>query len=273
MKVSASAKEIFLYVNGLSVVRPIKLGPGVKLQPTIAAKLPIAKGASRIDLGVMMTFLGGVESELHLSGYQGKELGVKAWNSYWDILLINAIFDRDAMINLQAECSAKNLCDSSKLSVANYALRGLATSPSEPLSDTDLCWLEASIESARTLLDDSRFQNAVHCLATYRWHSLPRARLALLWAGVEGLFEIESEIVFRLSLHVAQFLGGDMAASRQAVFDQVKRLYRIRSRAVHGGKMTGNSRDACVESATLLRQLIRRCIELRALPDTKAFVP
>ncbi|MGS1060054.1 hypothetical protein [Burkholderia glumae] len=235
--------------------------------------LPIDKDASRVDLGVMMTFLGGVESELHLSGCHGKELSAKAWNSYWDILLMNAIFDRDAMINLQGECSAKDLSESSKLSVVNYALRGLSTSPSEPLSHLDLCWLEANIEGARTLLDDSRFRNAVHCLATYRWHSLPRARLALIWAGVEGLFEIESEIVFRLSVHVAQFLGGDVAANRKTMFDQVKRLYRIRSRAVHGGKMAENSDEACIESAALLRLLVRRCIELGALPDPKAFVP
>lgn len=235
--------------------------------------LPVVEGASRIDLGVMMTFLGGVESELHLSGCHGKELAVKAWNSMWDILLINAIFDRDAIVNLQADCSAKNLGESSELSVTNYALRGLTTSASEPLSDLDLCWLEANIEGARALLDDSRFQNAVHCLATYRWHSLPRARLALIWAGIEGLFEIENEIVFRLSVHVAQFLGGEVAASRKTAFDQVKRLYRIRSRAVHGGKMAGNSDEASTESAALLRQLIHRCIELGALPDPKAFVP
>ncbi|MBU7442162.1 hypothetical protein [Paraburkholderia fungorum] len=181
--------------------------------------LPIVEGASRVDLGVMMTFLGGVESELRFSGCHGKELAAKAWNSIWDISLINAIFDRDAMVNLQADCSAKNLGESSELSVINHALRGLTTSPSEPLSDLDLCWLEANIEGARALLNDSRFQNAVHCLATYRWHSLPRARLALIWAGVEGLFEIESEIVFRLSVHVAQFLGGDVVASRKAAFD------------------------------------------------------
>ena len=61
-------------------------------------------------------------------------------------------------------------------------------------------------KAAKALLDDDGYSNAVHCLSSYRWHSMPRAQLALLWSGIEGLFRVDHELSFRLSLYAAKFL-------------------------------------------------------------------
>ncbi|RYH18505.1 MAG: hypothetical protein EON54_27435 [Alcaligenaceae bacterium] len=105
----------------------------------------------------------------------------------------------------------------------------------------------------------------MHCIATYHWHTLPRAQLALLWAGIEGLFGVDSEISFRVSLYAARFLSVDRAEQRR-IFDAVRSLYGVRSKAVHGGKLKGNSRQSVTDSVALLGQLLRTCIEKEQLP-------
>jgi hypothetical protein len=263
----------YLYVNGLAVSRPVQLDRYTRLHAVKLTCLPMSHGLPVVEAGLVMAALSQVECELCISGCSDEELAPRALNSIWDVLLINAIFDRDAMVNLQGYCSASDLESSSVVRAMHYDLRGLNRTRDNPLSDSQLSWLEQYVTAARGLLEQSRFRDAMHCLATYRWHTLPRARLALIWAGIEGLFGIDSEIVFRLSLHVTQFLAESDSSDRKATFDGVKRLYRARSRAVHGGDLGRDTNAACDESAALLRRLLVQAIERGVLPDTKAFIP
>jgi hypothetical protein len=144
---------------------------------------------------------------------------------------------------------------------------------SPALSDADCTWLEQNFCHSQRLLSEHGFQNAVHCLATYHWHTLPRARLALLWAGIEGLFAVDSEIVFRVSLYSAKFLAPDDPSQQKQIFSDVKRLYGVRSKAVHGGKLKGDPHDSVVESVALLGRLVRACIEQQRLPVPEQLVP
>jgi hypothetical protein len=102
---------------------------------------------------------------------------------------------------------------------------------------------------------------------------MPRARLAILWSGIEGLFGVDSEIVFRVSLYTARFLEPHDQAKQREVFERVKELYKLRSKAVHGSRMKGNAKEGVDESASLLRRLIRRCSELGSLPNIESLVP
>ena len=71
-----------------------------------------------------------------------------------------------------------------------------------------------------------------HAMASYRWHSVPRVQLAILWSGIESLFNVNAEVSFRISLYIANFLSDD---SEQAdkIFKKVKKLYSACSTAVH----------------------------------------
>ena len=101
---------------------------------------------------------------------------------------------------------------------------------------------------------------------------MPRIQLAVLWAGIESLFSASSEIKFRISLYIARFLGRDQAEQR-ILFNSVKKLYDLRSAAVHGSKVKNDSAIAVAESASLLWQLVRHCAEVRALPCETDLVP
>lgn len=103
-------------------------------------------------------------------------------------------------------------------------------------------------------------------MASYRWHSVPRVQLAVIWSGIESLFNVNTEVSFRISLYIANFLGENEAQAQQ-IFKQVRKIYSSRSSAVHGNKTKDNLESAVEESANLLTRILRRCAELNKLPD------
>ncbi len=159
------------------------------------------------------------------------------------------------------------------LNVTNYHLSGFNVLSEWQLTTVDKEWLEKHFETARNLLTNPAFQTAAHSLASFRWHSHPRTQLALIWSGIEALFGIDSEIIFRVSLYTARFLAPDDQAERLKIFVKVKQLYKQRSAAVHGSKIKGDIQLAVKESADLLGRLIRRCAEINQLPDTESLAP
>lgn len=134
------------------------------------------------------------------------------------------------------------------------------------ISEEDELWLEKYYKTAYKLLEKDSFQTAVHTMASYRWHSVPRVQLAVIWSGIESLFNVNTEVSFRISLYIANFLGENEAQAQQT-FKQVRKMYSSRSSAVHGNKTKDNLESAVEESANLLTRILRRCAELNKLPD------
>jgi hypothetical protein len=275
MRVSGRGKETFLFVNGLGVARSIRLGQNVELLPARCSPSPddiIQVSQTEIDLGIATIFLRQVSSQIRVIADNPKDLAVRAWNSVWDAVLLSALCGCDAVCNFQCNTSAENFGSDSQLEVTNYHLRGLSEEV-HTINDTEALWIEQNFSKARALLDKAAFQNAVHSLASYRWNAHPRVRLAILWSGIEGLFEVESELVFRISLYSARFLAPNDEAERARTFANVKRLYKLRSAAVHGSKIKGKSGNGVEESAQLLLKLIRQCIVSNDLPHIEYLAP
>jgi hypothetical protein len=141
------------------------------------------------------------------------------------------------------------------------------------IDDSEAVWIEQHVENARKLMSVDGFQNAIHSLASYRWNPHPRIQLAVLWAGIEGLFGINSEIVFRLSLYVSRFLAPEDDQDRREVFSRVRKLYPHRSAAVHGSAIKEDHLRAIEESALLLLRLVRRCVEVNDVPQVDRLAP
>jgi hypothetical protein len=276
MRTFGSGTESYLYLNGLATDRSVRLSDTVELLPARAqcsADLFLNLGKSDVDISVISLFLPLVQCQLKVRGDDARDTAVRTWNAVWDALLLGAITNSDVMCNLQSDVPAEQLTITSTVGVTNYHLRGLSAGPGRSLSEAEIAWIERHFAAARSLLDDDSFQNAIHCLATYHWHSLPRARLAILWSGIEGLFGVESEIVFRVSLYVARFLASDDRLKQAELFAKVKELYKLRSKAVHGGRIKSDPQEGVHESAELLRSLVTKCVESGALPHTESLVP
>ncbi len=275
MRITGSGTSTFLYINGLSVRRPVPLAPAVELLPAVCTPKPddiIAVCKTEIDIGVAALFLRRIGSQLKVTASNSAELAATAWNALWDVTFIGAVTTCEAVCNLQCDTPAEAFGAESRLEATNYHLRGLAV-PTHELTDAEEAWLTTHFDAARRLMATDTFRTAVHALASYRWHPIDRARMAILWAAIEGLFQVESEVVFRVSLYVARFLHPDDAEARLASFKLVKNLYKARSAAVHGAIMKGDADRAIEQSVELLLSLVRRCVEQGAIPDDALLAP
>jgi len=101
----------------------------------------------------------------------------------------------------------------------------------------------------------------------------PSAQLAVLWSGIEGLFAVESEIVFRLSLYIARYIAPNDEIERRRVFIEVKHLYKQRSAAVHGSEIKGDANSTINESAQLLLRILRQCVTDNNVPCIEKLAP
>lgn len=274
MKVFGPPEGCYLYLHGVAVTSSINLADGVELLPAGRPKLSssLLDNMERDeDRAALMLFLPRVASQLRITGANTQEVATRAWNGVWDGMLVGALAGYEVTCNLQSNSPIEELTESSNIHVTNHHLRGLRSWPPATLKEEQCEWLKTHFSNARSLMSKDSYRDAVHALSSYKWHSLPRAQLAVIWSGIEGLFGIDSEITFKLSLGIAKFLGESVEEQRQ-IFQDTKSLYRARSKAVHGGKIKGDVQNAITESAILLKRLILRASEQGRIPDIEQLI-
>ena len=274
MAIFGIGTETYLYINGLVVNDEIKISEHETLMPT-QCKLPLDTVSQNIksdtDFAITILCANTIASQLRITAETPKDLAVRAWNSQWDIILLSAILKCDAFCNLQCTHPLGMISESSVLEVTNYHMRGLIETPYLVTKD-DADWIEHNFANAKSLLGNNPFSTAVHSMATYRWHSMPRIQLAILWTGIEALFDVSNELNFRISLHVSKFLANDNLDEMKKTFDDTKNLYKARSSAVHGSNIRGDSNSLVDKSASILNKLIKKCISINSLPNVNELI-
>jgi hypothetical protein len=277
MQIIGKGNTTYILFSGIEVPGEIILGANVNLLPADTSHLDfqtaIATCSRPDDIAVVAAFIPRITAQLKIDAPTPKELATLAWNSSWDALLLSAIFNTEVGFNLQSDTEASLISAQTNLHATNYHFHGFTQEASHILNSDDANWVGANFNEARLLLGNEKFQTAVHCLASYRWHSMPRIKMAVLWAGIEGMFGASSEIRFRISLYISRFLHPGDTDARKVTFDAVKKLYNSRSSAVHGSKTKADLAQAVEESAVLLKDLIRQSIENRAIPNEDELVP
>lgn len=269
--------ETFILLNGIEVKSDIRLGEGIVLQPADTSHLDFATALSTCrhpdDIAVVAAFLPRIRSQFRIFANSSRGVSAIAWNSSWDALLLSAIFQKELGFNIQSDTPAQNISSESTLRSVHHYMSGFNDESPFIVGRNDARWLSDHFADARRLLNEESFQTATHCLATMHWHPHPRIKLAVLWAGIEGIFGATSEIRFKISLFIARFLAPEDLAERKAIFESVKKLYSDRSKAVHGSKLKGDLSVAVAESAILLNKLLKKCIEVGSLPSEADLVP
>lgn len=277
MRVEGKGNTTYILLSGISTSSKIVLSEYIELLPADTSHLDLMTAISTCsdprDIAVVAAFIPNITAQFKISAPTSKELAIVTWNSSWDALLLSAVFHAEIGFNLQSDDEASEISSKSNLRATNYKMHGLTRSSSRSLSVQDVEWINTHFENARKLIRNDSFKTAVHCLASYRWHSMPRIKMAVLWAGIEGMFDASTEIRFRLSLYIARFLHSDNKEACQSVFDSVKKLYNSRSSAVHGSKIKGDLNSAVKDSANILRQLILKCVAINSLPNESELVP
>lgn len=268
MGIIGIGNECYLYVNGICTSKPIWLHDTVCLcpaKPAIKWQEVMQLFENDIDFSIAVLCNPTIASQLHVIGDNANHLLANAWNTQWDCILLGALFNHNVMCNLQSNQPIEQIANAEYVHITNYELRALLTEVYH-ISEKDEIWLKNHYKTAYKLLEKENFQTGVHAMASYRWHSLPRVQLAVIWSGIESLFNVNTEVSFRISLYIANFLG-ETEVQMQQIFKQVRKMYSLRSSAVHGNKTKDNLNSAVIESANLLNQILRRCTELNKLPD------
>ena len=146
----------------------------------------------------------------------------------------------------------------------DYHLRILAVGESrqDPVNEADAEWCQTRFATFNTLAAESpQFRFALEAAMDWRYATDLRSAIARIWSAIEGLFGVRSELVYRMSLLAASLLE-PRGETRKTRFASVRRLYGVRSDAVHGkhipeDKLTRATR----ESFSLLQELILLTIE------------
>lgn len=136
------------------------------------------------------------------------------------------------------------------------------------IREEDLEWVKAHLTAFVELYHNESFSLAAEALATHH-HYVEDERImtAMLWSGIEALFGVESELRFRLATSVAVALE-PRGTERRNLYEAMKRHYDVRSKAVHGGRVSQKIlHQHVLDVRSLLSRLLCRFVEIGKVPS------
>jgi len=135
---------------------------------------------------------------------------------------------------------------------------------SDPVSSADATWIQEQYELVNGLAATSPpFRFALEAAIDWRYTRDARVAIARIWSGIEGIFAVNTELVYRLSLLAASVLV-PRGPKRLDRFEQIRQLYGIRSKAVHGEHLTPEALETAMNASyQLLRDLLLEIVRRR----------
>jgi hypothetical protein len=112
----------------------------------------------------------------------------------------------------------------------------------DAVTSADATWITDVFETANRLSTDQQFHFALTACTDWRLQADSRAAIARLWSGIEAILDIDNELSFRIAIVSASLLE-PRGQGRLDRFQKVRRLYDLRSKAVHGGRLRGHETD------------------------------
>lgn len=247
-------------LNGLATFRKV-VEPPVELFLADALDDPAALGAIR-------RYLSQIKYELAVSRNFAGDDAKAIWNfAWWLICGLRVKTLAEFLVPVAANCSWSVItaiddhsCETKVLEDVPQAV-GLA----EPVKvvEEDFRWAFSKALVMGDLLEVPRFRLAVEALTTHPHLLSPRMMVASIWSGIEALMDISQELTFRLALSVASLLE-PRGEQRYERYRQTKKLYEVRSKAVHGGELDEVAiLQHVIESRKLLSALICHMLDAR----------
>lgn len=131
----------------------------------------------------------------------------------------------------------------------------------------DAAWIARHLDTFNELAAHSeRFRFALEAAVDWRYSKDARAAIARLWAGIESLFGISSELVYRISLLAAVLLH-PRGEARFRAYKRVRASYAVRSKAVHGEPISDEKLYAGMSEAfDILSSLLLNIIQRARVP-------
>jgi hypothetical protein len=204
--------------------------------------------------------------EVQLKG-SGSALADKAWNSLWDFHLLSVACGSPAYPLFTMSEGVEH----TEFSVSN---RNLIVNPLPQITTAttaQLAWARTNRRKFVRLIDDARFGVAMRYYGNSHYLHDLESRVMLLWAGIEALLDVDTEQSRRIALYCALMRNGN-APSRTDYYNIVKKAYGVRSRVVHGKRLTQAAKAEAYKTASdILIALLARAVELGRVPTQKEF--
>lgn len=264
------AKKVTLFGHGLKVENGFEYADGVTAVPEVPEldqsgledDMPIVEQAAITTMHEMATFVIDVVDE---NG--GKALATRAWNRLWDFHLLSLASKSPAFILFSASSGAKG----TTYSVTNRNLILNPLAETRTLGDAEFGWVKEYEPNFRDLIKVDRFSAAMRYFGNAHYLFDLDHRIMLLWAGIEGLLQVEAEHSHRIALYSA-ILSHGADEEKLARLKSVKAAYGLRSRVVHGAKpKQAKLEKGYAEATDLLATLLARCVELGRVPERNEF--
>jgi Apea-like HEPN len=140
------------------------------------------------------------------------------------------------------------------------------------VSVEDATWIQEHFDVFNNLAAESQpFRFALEAAIDWRFAKDARSAVARLWSGIEAIFGITSELVYRISLLSACLLA-ERGDTRKSKFEEVKKLYGLRSKVVHGEQLADEKiASALNDSYHLLASLLLLAINRGHVLDQEDF--
>ena len=124
-------------------------------------------------------------------------------------------------------------------------------------TSNDEKWFRENFERFNSLAaEDERFRFGLEAAIDWRYAKDPRIAISRVWAGIESIFAIKSELVYRISM-LAACVMAKRGLARIKAFKKIKKVYGIRSKAVHGEPLSDDKLFSGLhESFEILRHLL-----------------
>jgi hypothetical protein len=157
----------------------------------------------------------------------------------------------------------KNI-DDVKANLCDYHIKMLRIGSLNELKveSADIKWIKVHYENANTLaFENEKFRYALEVINSWRYCVDVKSAIAILWAAIESIVDVSIEISYRLSLSISSLLC-ERGDERIKKFKEIKKLYGLRSKVVHGSNLKGPEIEkSLVESFRLLSELVVYMIE------------
>jgi hypothetical protein len=196
---------------------------------------------------------------IEIRGHAGsKELAAKAWNALWQFHLLS--------VACAAPCLPLYSVSGKSFDLVNPNLVIIPASNLHDATTPEIEWAKDHQEKFEALSKEQRFQRSMLGYANSHYLRAIESRLMLLWAGIEGLFDVDTELRRRIALYAAILDDGNND-EKFACFNRVKAAYDVRSRAVHGaGSKPAKLEEGYNSARQILIRLLAKCIELGRVP-------
>lgn len=223
------------------------------------------------DFGAIARYSHNIQFELAVQGlkpYDEQHIFTRAW---WIISALRVRTSSEFLVPVAANMSWSVIAAINDGSCRSRFIEDIPLAKRfhsiAMVTKEDLEWVEANLVKFVELLEVPKFRLAVESLTTHNFQHSERMTAATLWSGIEALFEIQSELRFRLAVVIATILE-ERGTSQKDLYRKIKKLYDTRSKAVHGSPLSKSKMDDhIIETRTLLSKLLCKFVELGGIPS------